>query len=263
MAGHDIELDQHVPSSARVGNKLLGGKDNYEIDQLVASNVSSKLVAAVGEARRFLLRAVECLTIEHTVHQYVDLGCGIPLPPDVGDVAGHNLDSARTLYLDNDPLVAAHARALLATSPNRHFALLDITDTTAVLNKIADFLDLNAPISICLSGTAEHLPDAPDVLAELAHGLPPGTWIVFSHITADVFGDQIRRSAFGLEHSGITYRPRDHDTVTAMLTPYRLLQPGLIAPHRWRPDTGNLAHQPQYLAKWDLSAYAAVGQLPH
>ncbi|MEV6363188.1 SAM-dependent methyltransferase [Nocardia asteroides] len=262
MTGHDIELDQSVPSSARVGNKLLGGKDNYDIDKAVASNVSSKLVAAVVEARRFLLRAVECLTNEYAVHQYVELGCGIPLPPHLGDVAGRDLDSARTLYLDNDPLVAVHARALLTTSQNRHFALLDITDTAAVLDKIADDFDLNAPLAICLSGTAEHLPDAPDVLAELIRGLPPGSWIVFSHVTADVFGGQIRKSAFGLEHCGIVYRPRDHDTVTAMLTPYRLLEPGLITPHRWRPDTGDLAHRPQHLAKWDLSAYAAIGQLP-
>ncbi|MEV6361211.1 SAM-dependent methyltransferase [Nocardia asteroides] len=101
------------------------------------------------------------------------------------------------------------------------------------------------------------------MLVELTRRLPPGTWIVFSHVTADVFGDQIRKSAFGLEHCGIVYRPRDHDTVAAMLTPYRLLQPDLIAPHRWRPDTGDIAHRPQHRATWDLSAYAAVGQLPH
>ncbi|GGN65844.1 SAM-dependent methyltransferase [Nocardia rhizosphaerihabitans] len=263
MTSEDIALDQRTPSSARVSNKLLGGKDNYDIDHLVASRMSRKIVVAMGEARRFLLRAVEYLTNEHQVHQYVDLGCGIALPPDIGDVAADNIDSARTLYLDNDPLVAVHARALLATSPKRRFAMLDITNTAAVLDQIAGFLNLGKPIAICLSGTAELLPDAPAMLAELTSGLPRGSWLIFSHITDDVFTNDIRTSARELEHCGIAYRPRDHATVTAMLAPYRLLQPGLASPHTWRPDTGNPAYQPSHPAEWDLSAYAAVGQLPH
>ncbi|GAD87070.1 MULTISPECIES: SAM-dependent methyltransferase [Nocardia] len=260
MTNHEVALRHNMPSSARVVNKLLGGKDNYEIDGLVAANISNRFVVALREGRRFLLRAVDYLSSEHAVHQYVDLGCGIAMPPDVGDAATHRGESARVLYLDNDPLVAVHARALLATNPNRHFALLDITDTAAVLDKIAAVFDLNAPFAVCLSGTAEHLPEAPTLLAELTAGLPPGTWIVFSHITDDVFAHAIGASARELGHHGIAYHPRDRDTLATMLAPYQLLHPGLIAPHRWHPITRVPALKPQHPLKHDLAAYAAVGQ---
>lgn len=260
MNGLSKDFQQNVPSSARVGNLLLGGKDNYEIDRTVARQVSHRIVVAVCEARRFLLRAVEHLSNEHGVHQYADLGCGIPLPPDIGDIAARNVEQARVLYLDNDPLVAAHARALLANTPHRHFAPLDITDTAAVLADITRFLDPDEPIALCMSGTAELLTDAPRVLAELTSGLPANNWIILSHLTDDVFGDEIRRWAEDLTLHGIRYTARDRATVTAMLNAYELLGPGLVAPHHWRPDLGSPQHQAFHPSKYDLSAYAAVGR---
>ncbi|WP_052314619.1 SAM-dependent methyltransferase [Nocardia thailandica] len=260
MNGLFQDFQQNVPSSARVGNLLLGGKDNYEIDRTVARQVSDRIVVAVCEARRFLLRAVEHLSNEHDVHQYVDLGCGIPLPPDIGDIAGRNIEQARVLYLDNDPLVAAHARALLANTPNRHFAQLDITDTATVLTEITAFLDPAEPIALCLSGTAELLVDPSRVLAELTNCMPATNWVILSHLTDDIFGDKIRRWAEDLTHHGIPYQPRDRATVTAMLAPYQLLEPGLVSPHHWRPDLGSSQHQAFHPSKYDLSAYAAVGR---
>ncbi|AVH20797.1 hypothetical protein GV791_07400 [Nocardia cyriacigeorgica] len=262
MADHEVALRHDIPSSARVANVLLGGKDNYEIDRIVAADVSKRFVVALREGRRFLLRAVEYLSREHAVHQYVELGCGIALPPDVGDAATHRGESARVLYLDHDVLVAAHAHALLAHSPNRRFALADITDTCAVLDQIAGLFDLGQPLAICLSGTAELLPDAPAMLMELTSALPPGCWIIFSHITDDVFGEDIRESAAHLAFHAIPYRPRDHATVADMLAPYRLLSPGLVAPHRWRPEFGSRVGQGFHPVEWELSAYAAVGHLP-
>ncbi|MGS2809251.1 MULTISPECIES: SAM-dependent methyltransferase [Nocardia] len=259
MADLGVALRYDVPSSARVVNKLLGGKDNYDIDGVVAATVSKRFVVALREARRFLLRAVHVLSTEHGVHQYVDLGCGMPLPPDVGDAATHRGETGRVLYLDHDPLVAVYARALLERSLDRRFALVDITDTAAVLDQITGFLDLDQPIALCLSGTAELLPNATDVLTELTSGLPANTWIIFSHLTDDVFSVEVRRSAENLVRNGLPYQPRDRATVTAMLDRYELLQPGLVAPHHWRPDIGDLAHQAFHPPKYDLSAYAAVG----
>ncbi|WP_280222062.1 SAM-dependent methyltransferase [Nocardia neocaledoniensis] len=262
MADHDLALRQDVPSSARVVNKLLGGKDNYEIDGLVAATAGRKFVASLREARRFLLRAVKVLSTEHGVRQYVDLGCGLPLSPDVGDAAAHRGETGRVLYLDHDIMVAAHARALLEHAPDRRFALVDITDTTAVFDYIGGFLDLGQSLAICLSGTAELLPDAPGVLAKLTTGLPPGTWIILSHITDDVLGEDIRGTAAQLESHSITYRPRDRTTVSNMLAPYRLLRPGLVAPHQWRPENGNRVYRGLRPVELELSAYAAVGHLP-
>ncbi|MBF6072789.1 SAM-dependent methyltransferase [Nocardia farcinica] len=262
MADHDLALRHDVPNSARVVNKLLGGKDNYEIDALVAAAAGRKFVASLREARRFLLRAVNVLSTEHGVHQYVDLGCGLPLSPDVGDATADRGETGRVLYLDHDILVAAHARALLENSPNRRFALVDITDTADVLNQISGFLDLGQPVAFCLSGTAELLPDATTMLAELTTGLPLGCWIIFSHITDDVFSEDIRETAAQLESHSITYRPRERTTVTNMLAPYRLLQPGLVAPHQWRPEIGSRVYRGLHPVELVLSAYAAVGHLP-
>ncbi|MEV0684752.1 SAM-dependent methyltransferase [Nocardia sp. NPDC050378] len=254
------ELRYDVANSARVGNWLLGGKDYYDIDRLVAENAADRVVTVAREARRFLLRAVEHLTNEHAVRQYVELGCGFPLPPNVGDVAGREVERARVLYLDHDQLVAVHARALLANGPDRRFSMVDVTDTTAVLDQITEFFDLDLPIALCLSGTAELLPDPHAVLAELAGGLPPNSWLILSHITEDIFGDEIRIWATHLTHHGIPYRPRDHTAVTAMLAPYQLLEPGIVAPHRWRPDTGDPTYHPSHHPQSDLSGYAAVGR---
>ncbi|MFI5501092.1 SAM-dependent methyltransferase [Nocardia asteroides] len=261
MANHIVALRPDLPSSARVGNTLLGGKDNYEIDRIVATQVSRRFVVALREGRRFLLRAVSYLASEQAVHQYVELGCGIALPPDIGDAATHRGESARVLYLDHDILAAAHAHALLANSPDRRFALIDITDTAAVLDQITGFLDLGEPLAVCLSGTAELLPEAPAMLAELTTALPSGCWIIFSHITDDVFGADIRASASELERYAITCRPRDHATLADMLAPYRLLSPGLVAPHRWRPEFDNRVSLGFHPVELDLSAYAAVGRL--
>ncbi|WP_043660448.1 SAM-dependent methyltransferase [Nocardia thailandica] len=254
------DLRYDVANSARVSNWLLGGKDYYDIDRLVAKHAADRVVAATCEARRFLLRAVEHLTNEHGVYQYVELGCGIPLPPNLGDVAGREVERARVLYLDHDQLVAAHARAVVVKGPDRRFSMVDITDTATVLDQITAFFDLDLPIALCLSGTAEFLADPRAVLAELAGGLPPNSWLILSHITEDIFGDEIRTWATHLTYHGIPYRPRDHTTVSAMLAPYQLLDSGIVAPHRWRPDTGDPTYQPSHHQQSDLSCYAAVGR---
>ncbi|MEV0688376.1 SAM-dependent methyltransferase [Nocardia sp. NPDC050378] len=262
MSNHVVALRSDIPSTARVGNTLLGGKDNYEVDRLVAAKVSKRFVVALREGRRFLLRAVDYLTSEHAVHQYVELGCGIALPPDIGDAATDRGESARVLYLDHDILAATHAQAMLANSPDRRFALVDITDTATVLDQMTGFLDLGAPLAVCLSGTAELLAEAPRMLAELTTALPPGCWIIFSHITDDVFGEDIRRSATELEGHAITYQPRDRAALADMLAPYLLLPPGLVAPHRWRPEFDSRVGRGFHPVDRELSGYAAVGHLP-
>ncbi|WP_220139534.1 SAM-dependent methyltransferase [Nocardia sp. GTS18] len=255
-------LDARNPNPARVCNALMGGKDHYDVDRVVAEPLlAGQLAIAMAEARRFARRAVEYLSIAHGVTQVVELGCGLPLAPDIGDVAARANSNARTLYIDNDLLVATHAHALLK-DPNGFVGEVDLTDITAVLAHITAVMDSTVPLTICLSGTAEFLSDAPDVLGALARQLPPGTWIVFSHITGELADDDIGSAVRALDGVGIAFHPRDLDTITTMLAPYRLAEPGLVAPHRWRPfETEHSALWPQHPENWDLSAYAAVGQL--
>ncbi|MFD4356753.1 SAM-dependent methyltransferase [Nocardia sp. NPDC058518] len=252
------------PHPARVHNALLGGKDSHEPDRLLAETMPKRLRVAVHESRRFAVRAVEHLVTEHQVTQIVDLGCGLPWAPDIGDVATGANENARTLYIDNDRFVATYARALLVT-PNASFAEADLTDTAAVLDHIAAVMDMSAPMAVCLSGTAELLAEAPAVLADLTRGLPAGSWLVLSHITGDLDNHAIARAAEDLCLAGIGYYPRSEECIRSMLAPYTLLEPGLVGVHWWRPeidhhhvnDTGVTLHPVPDI----VSAYAAVGQL--
>ncbi|MDO3646147.1 SAM-dependent methyltransferase [Nocardia mangyaensis] len=256
-------LDTNRPNPARVFNALAGGKDYYELDRVIAEPLlGSQLAVALAEARRFARRAVEYLSTTHQVHQVVELGCGLPQWPDIGEVAVHANPKARTLYLDHDIVVTTHARALL-TEQNGVVAEVDITDIDAVLARIGVVMDSAAPLAICLSGTAELLADGTAVFEALTRKLPRETWVVFSHITNEVAWSDIGRAAEALGRAGIAFCPRDRDTISTMLAPYRLTDPGLIAAHRWRPlDTEHDALQAQHPYVWDLPALAAVGQLP-
>ncbi|MEV0856620.1 MULTISPECIES: SAM-dependent methyltransferase [Nocardia] len=263
MTAPNQTVDTSRPNAARVCNVLLGGRDGYDLDRVIAEPLlDSQFTVAMREARRFARRAVEHLRNQHQVTQVVELGCGFPAPPDIGEITAAANSTARTLYIDNDRLAATHARALL-TEPNSVVAEVDLTDVSAVLAEITAVMDSTAPLAVCLSGTAELLADAPAVLHELTRQLRPGTWIVFSHITDDVAGNDIGSAVAALGDAGIGFHPRDRDTITAMLAPYRLAAPGLIAPHRWRPtDTEHNTLRPLHPDTWDLAAYAAIGQLP-
>ncbi|MEU4651683.1 SAM-dependent methyltransferase [Nocardia fluminea] len=262
MTAPNQTVDTSRPNTARVCNILLGGRDGYDLDLLVARPLlDSQLTIAMREARRFARRSVEHLCNQHQVNQVVELGCGFPLHPNIGQITADANSAARTLYIDNDLVAATHARALLA-EPNTVVAEVDLTDVTAVLAEITAVMDSTEPVALCLSGTAELLAEAPAMLGALTRQLPPGTWIVFSHITDDIAGDDIGIAVEALGNAGIDLHPRDRDIITAMLAPYRLAPPGLIAPHRWRPtDTAHDTLRPQHPRAWDLAAYAAIGQL--
>ncbi|MFJ2664152.1 SAM-dependent methyltransferase [Nocardia fluminea] len=258
-------LDPTLATSARIHNALIGGKDCYTTDHAIAETLTrNKIAPAITESRRFTLRAVGHLIDHHRVTQFVELGCGLPHIPNIHDIAGDRIESARTLYIDNDSIVATHARALM-TGHATHIAEIDLTDTTAVLDAITTTLDTTEPIALCLSGTAELIDDALAMVAALTSAIPAGAWLVLTHITADIHGHHIDTATQTLRAAGIAYHPRTHDDIAAMLTGYHLHTPGLIAPHRWRPESRgperyDRATEPLHPAVLDLSAYAAIGQ---
>ncbi|MFC9965702.1 SAM-dependent methyltransferase [Nocardia ignorata] len=276
-------IDPYQPTPARLHNVFLGGKDHYEPDKALADALSrSTLRPAIIESRRFTRRAVEYLSDRHGVSQFVELGCGLPHAPEIHEIAEQHNSTARTLYVDSDTVVAAHGRAMLHEPPTRFFADTDITDTATILSDITAVMDMTAPLAVCVSGTAEWVPDAPAVLAGLTDRFPVGTWLVFTHVTDEFYPHHIQAAVETLRRVGIPYHPRGRDEIMATLARYELLEPGLIAPHRWVPnrddndngdnkgddDNGDgdgvrrvSATSPRHRAAWDLSAYAAVGQL--
>ncbi|MGS2811624.1 SAM-dependent methyltransferase [Nocardia sp. MW-W600-9] len=275
------------PTLARLHSYFLGGKDHYECDKTLAEVLaSSTLRPAITESRRFTRRAVGHLAERHGVSQFVDLGCGLPHPPNIHDIAEQHRDTARTLYVDFDVLAATHGRAMLHEPPTRFFAETDITDTDAIMRDIEGVMDMTAPLAVCMSGTAELISDAPAVLADLTERFPVGTWLVLTHVTDEFYPQHIQAAAETLRGVGIPYHPRGRDEMAAMFARYELLAPGLVVPHRWEPkpnrDDGDgdgdgnngdsydgdgdgvrqlSALTPRHRAAWDLSAYAAIGQL--
>ncbi|VFA95721.1 S-adenosyl methyltransferase [Nocardia farcinica] len=235
---------------------MLGGKDYCPLDDVIAEQLArNKIAPAIAESRRFARRAVSHLLNHHQITQFAELGCGFPHAPNVHDIAEDHTRSARTLYIGNDQLAANHART----------AEVDLTDTAAVVEAIATTFDMSTPIALILSGTAELIDDGPSMIAALTHALPARTWLVLTHITADVIGHDITSAALVLRGAGIAYHPRTHDDVASILTGYDVHTPALVVPHRWRPesigsDRYGHATEPLHPEAWDLSAYAAIGQ---
>ncbi|GEM29061.1 hypothetical protein NN3_00680 [Nocardia neocaledoniensis NBRC 108232] len=261
----DALLDLNRPNPARVFDAIHGGKDAYLIDRHVADKliVNNTFRVAVTQARAFMLRAVEHLVGNYGITQIVELGCGYPNTPQVHDVAINQNPNARTLYLDHDPYVAAHALALM-TGPNSEFATADLTDPASIAEHLATTLHISTPIAVCLSGTAEFLPDAPALVASLLQHLPDESWLVFTHTAADLHDSDIDTAVETLASAGIRYRPRDRDEVEQMLAPLLLLDPGLVTADLWRPDHNNDDECLAGFGVWPrptVCSYAAVGKL--
>jgi SAM-dependent methyltransferase len=238
-------VDQSRPSPARVYDALLGGKDHYEVDRQVAEALvgilpSMRLVAV--QNRAFLGRAVKYLTGEAGVRQFLDIGTGLPTQDNVHDVAQRIAPSSRIVYVDNDPVVLAHARALLTSTPEgaTDYVDADLRDPAAILERAARTLDLDEPVALLLVAILHFLPDGDDphaVVAELVDALAPGSYLVLSHGTpeADPRGvdaaDEYTRKAPGTEVT-----PRPAEEVARFFDGLVPVEPGVGYITAWRPE---------------------------
>ncbi len=231
-------LDPSRAQCGRVHDVLLGvGKDSYWTDL----QVGEQLVADVPEfapaaqaARMFLARAVHDLAVEG-VAQFVELGSGYPCPPNLHEIARRVRPSARTIYVDSDPVVAAHGRALLAGEQTL-FIGADITDTDTIVKELTETIDPGLPVAICLGFVAEFIPDPRTVITALTAILAPGSWVVLSHVTTDDDTGAVTRATDIYQANGIDFRPRPREDIATILSGCDLWEPGLVPVHRWRPD---------------------------
>jgi S-adenosyl methyltransferase len=192
-------LDPRVPHSARVYAYWLGGKDYYPADRNAAEEVirlRPQVVAGARANRRFLARVVRFLAGPCGVRQFLDIGTGLPAPDSTHEVAQQVDPCCRVVYCDNDPLVLAHARALLTSAPQGSCDYIgaDLRDTTTILTHAAKTLDLAQPIAVLLLAVLHFLPDAQDpahAVAALAAPLAPGRYLAVSHLTADFAPEQV------------------------------------------------------------------------
>jgi hypothetical protein len=258
----DAHFDPSVPHPARVYAHWLGCKDAYAADRRAAQAVAShrpQVVAGARESRAFLARAVRYLAGERGVRQFLDIGPGLPAPGATHAVAQAIAPESRVAYADNDPVVLAHARALLTSTREGGCDYLDgdVRDPEAILKAAAQTLDFARPVAVILAAVLHFLADADDpagVVATLAAALAPGSFVAISHLTAD-FAPQAVSSAVAAYNALVPAQiaARSHAEVTGLTGGLSLVAPGVVPVSEWRPD-----HAPLQAVSADVYAGLAI-----
>jgi hypothetical protein len=251
-------LDIRHAHSARVYNCWLGGKDNFAADreaaeQAIAANPA--IVTDVRANRAFLARAVRFLAGERGVRQFLDIGTGLPTASNTHELAQAVTPDARVVYVDNDPIVLAHARALLASTPEGATAYLDadLSDPSGIVKAAARTLDFGQPIALMLLIILHLIPDGDDphgIVTTLLSALPAGSYLVLAHPASDVRAESQAEMTRRVNErlSGPKATMRDRAAITRFFGGLELLDPGVVQPQQWRPDPATPA--PPQVTAW-------------
>jgi hypothetical protein len=240
-------IDTTVPHSARIWNYWLGGKDNYAVDREAGDQFSAiypHIVDIARADRAFLGRVVRFLAGEPGVRQFLDVGTGLPTHDNTHEVAQRVAPESRVVYVDNDPLVLAHARALLTSSSqgSTNYVDADMGDPEKVLREAGKWLDLTQPVALTFMGVLGHVIDhaqARSIVAALLDGLPAGSYLAINDSinTSEALEDALRT----YEASGaVPYRTRSLEQFTGYFDGLELVDPGVVLVADWRPDPGAL-----------------------
>jgi len=253
-------LDTRHAHSARVYDYWLGGKDHFAADreaaeQAIAANPG--IVMDVRANRAFLARAVRYLVAECGVRQFLDIGTGLPTASNTHEVAQVADPAARVVYVDNDPVVLAHARALLTSTSKGATAYLDadLRDTKAILDAASETLDFSQPIALMLLIVLHMIPDGDDpygIVASLVRALPPGSYLVLAHPASDIRTAQQAEMTRRVNErmSGPKATMRDRAAIARFFDGLDLLDPGVVQPQQWRPDPAAGAPAPSQVTAW-------------
>ncbi|GAA3251223.1 SAM-dependent methyltransferase [Dactylosporangium siamense] len=264
-------FDTSVAHPARRYNYLLGGKDNFAADRDSAHRLIEVFPAvrtAAVENRRLLERVVRHLAEHAGVRQFLDIGTGIPAAPNVHETAQEISPEARVVYVDNDPIVMAHARALLTSNTLGATAYVeaDVRNPAAILRSpdLRATLDFNQPIAVLLIAVLHFLADDEQpyhAVAELAAAMPSGSFLAISHATFDPLAADLRRRLTALTDPAAghgPFRPRTYQEVARFFDGADLLDPGLVSVVDWHPDTAGVPHATPV----EAISYAGVARLP-
>jgi len=250
------KIDTSVAHIARVYDYWLGGKDNFAVDREIGDmvlQVHPGTVLSVQANRKFLARAVRQLAANEGIRQFLDVGTGLPSGNNTHEVAQAVRPEARVVYVDNDPIVLAHARALLTSSPEGATAYLDadIKNTDEILAGAARLLDFSKPVAIMLVAVLHMLRDEEDpsgIVDRLMAAAAPGSFLVISHLASDVQQEAMAEMGRRLNQSMTQqFTMRTRAEVTAFFDGCTLLDPGVVLTHQWRPDSEADAETPGVL----------------
>jgi len=243
-----VDLRTDIPHPARVYDYLLDGKDNFEADRRAAAeglkaNPNSRIPPQ--ENRAFLRRVVRYLAAEAGIRQFLDIGTGLPTSPNVHEVAQQIAPESRIIYADNDPIVLAHARALLSGSREGRTAYVagDLRDPAGILSSatLRDTLDLDRPVALLLIAIMHFIPDAAgpyEIVHRLLDALPSGSYLALSHLTGDLDPEVWPGVAAALAKGDVTLRVRPVPEIRRFFDGLDLVEPGVELVTRWRPDPG-------------------------
>ncbi|XRQ12180.1 SAM-dependent methyltransferase [Actinomadura welshii] len=247
-------IDSSVPHTARVWNYWLGGKDNYIVDQELGDQIQEVLPDIVASARAdrgFLGRAVTHLAGEAGIRQFLDLGTGLPSAGNTHEVAQAIAPESRIVYVDNDPLVLAHAHALLTSAPGgtTDYIEADVRDIDTVLERATATLDLGEPVAIMMLGILNFVTDdaeAHRIVDRLLAAVPSGSHLAIAHPTGEVNGEAAQQAVDMSNEAGVApMRLRSRAELERFFDGLELLEPGVVSCSQWRPPaTGTDAPPP-------------------
>jgi hypothetical protein len=237
------EIDASVPNSARIWNYWLGGKDHYPVDRRAGDAyraIYPEIVDVARASRQFLARAVRYLAGEAQVRQFLDIGTGLPTFNNTHDVAQRVAPDTRVVYVDNDPVVLAHARALLAsTRAVTAYVDADLRDPDTILAAAARTLDFTRPIGLMLLGILGHIDDddeARSIVRRLLGALPAGSYLTICDGTNDLSEAGVEAQRRYNESGAVPYRLRSAQQIAEFFEGTELVEPGVVSCPLWRPD---------------------------
>jgi hypothetical protein len=256
----DAKLDTDVPQTARIWNYLLGGKDNFAADRAVGDQITGSM-PHLGEyarlSRKYLARAVSWLAVDGGVRQFLDVGTGLPTADNTHEVAQTVAPESRIVYVDNDPLVLTHARALLTSSPEGATAYIDadLRDPARILDEAARTLDFGKPVALMLMGILGHVEsddEARAIVDRLMAAFPSGSYLAM-YDGGDTEPAVVEAARIWNLSANPKYHLRSPARIAGLLGDLELVDPGVVSVTRWKPDAVAL-EQP------DIAQFAVVGR---
>ncbi|MBA9005323.1 SAM-dependent methyltransferase [Thermomonospora cellulosilytica] len=255
------QLQFDMPHAARIWNYWMGGKDNYEADRAAGDAVAAvypEIVVMARQSRRFLIRAVRFLAAEAGVRQFLDVGTGLPTMQNTHEVAQQVAPESRIVYVDNDPLVLVHARALLANTTSEGlttYVHADYHDPERILAGAEKVLDFDRPVAVMFMGVLGYEPDLEvvrSIVGRVMDATAPGSHLVLWDGT-DTSPAVVEGADKLVQSGGVPYILRSPDALARCFEGLEMVEPGLVPITRWRPD------DPDAEA---IDAYGAVARKP-
>ena len=253
------KLDTSIPQTARIWNYLLGGKDNFAVDREVGDQILIGQPALAENARlsrAYLIRVVRYLAGEAGIRQFLDIGTGLPTANNTHEVAQSVAPDSKIVYVDNDPLVLVHARALLTSAPEgvTDYVDADMYETDHVLREAARTLDFTQPVAVLFMGVLGHIEEdavAQGIVRTVLDALPSGSYLSMCDST-DRTPEVVEAARIWNESAALPYHLRSQERMLRFFDGLELVEPGLVSVTRWRPE----------IEAPEIDQFGAVGRKP-